>query len=212
MFSKTKKSVFKQVLCLFAFSLLFASLNVGTVKANDVIYIRTDGNIEGTDKIQREGIVYTFTENIVNQKLVVERDNIVIDGAGYILEGDEIISAIWLENRHNVTIMNLQITNFGEGIRVMGNCENNAIIGNTITNNGHISTTGNAIWVTFGATNTTILGNNITGNRVGIYVYMSGGTIISENCIATNGMGIWLSASQNRIIRNDIAECLRFYV
>ena len=182
------------VLTLFFFSFP----KIIEVNAQTTIYIKGDGNVEGTDKIQRDGIAYTFIDNIVNQSIIVERDNIVVDGANYTLEGGH----IWLENRRNVTIKNMQIANSDEGIRIMGNSINNTIIGNTIK--GIKTTTGNAIWVTLGATNTTIARNNLTGNNIGIYVEMSGGTTISENRFETNGIGIWLSGSQNRIIRNDI--------
>ena len=37
---------------------------IAIVKADVVIYIRADGSVEGTDKIQREGTVYTFTGDI----------------------------------------------------------------------------------------------------------------------------------------------------
>lgn len=48
----------------------------------ETIYIKSDGSVEGTDKIQRDGNIYTSTDNIVNQSIIVERDNIVVDGAG----------------------------------------------------------------------------------------------------------------------------------
>jgi len=188
------------ILILLLCSVWVAIGNIGIVKADGTIYIRADGSVEGTDKIQREGNIFTLTGNIVNQSMMVEKDNTIVDGAGYALEGGH----IWLENRLNVTIKNMQIIDSDEGIRLMGNCINNTIIGNNIT--GIESTTGNAIWVTFGASNNTISGNNIVGNRVGIYVYMSGGTIISENNITSNSMGIWLSGSRNRIIRNNIVN------
>jgi parallel beta-helix repeat protein len=191
------------ILMLILCSVFVAVPNILTVRASETVYIRADGTVEGTDKIQRDGNVYTFIGNIVNQSIVVEKDNIVVDGAGYILEGDGMIESIWLENRCNVTIKNLQITHFGNGIWIMGNCENNAIIGNTITDIGH-ETAANGIWVSFGASNNTISGNNITNNYVGIFVYMGGGNIISENYITANGLGVWISGPSNRIIRNDI--------
>ena len=186
------------LLILLLCSVWVTILNIGVVKAQSTIYIRADGSVEGTDKIQRDGDIYTLTDNIVNQSMMVERDNTMIDGAGYTLEGGH----IWLENRINVTIKNMQITNSDEGIRIMGLCKNNTISGNNITD----ISGGNAIFVTFGASNTTISGNNITGNGVGIYVYMSGGTIISENNIEANSMGIWLSGSGNRVIGNNIVN------
>jgi len=202
-----KKSASLLALLLLLVSVVSVSLpQLEVAKAEGTIYIRADGSVEGTDSILQDGNVYTFTGNIVNQSIIVEKDDIMVDGAGYTLEGDGKISAIWLENRRNVTIKNMQITHLGEGIRVMGYCENNAIIGNNITDIGHKTDTGNAIWITFGASNTTISGNNITGNRVGIFVYMSGGTIISENCIASNAQGIWISGTSNHIIRNNITN------
>jgi parallel beta-helix repeat protein len=182
---------------------LLAFPNVGIVRAEGTICIRADGTVEGTDRILRDGDVYTFTGNIVNQSVIVEKDDVVVDGAGYTLEGDGNISAVWLENRQNVTIKNLQITHFGGGIRVMGYCENNAIIGNNITDVGH-ETAANGIWISFGASDTTVSGNNITGNYVGIFVDMSGGTFISENCISSNGLGVWISGFDNHIIGNNI--------
>jgi len=199
-----KKSASMLVLMLFLSVVLVSLPQIGVVKAESTIYIRADGSVEGTDKIQQNGNVYTFTDNIVNQSIIVEKDNIVVDGAGYTLEGDGTIESIWLENRCNVTIKNMQITHFGGGIKIMGNCENNAIIGNNITDIGH-ETAANGIWVSFGASNNTISGNNITNNYVGIFVYMGGGNIISENYITANwGAGVWIAGGSNRIIRNDI--------
>jgi parallel beta-helix repeat protein len=190
------------ILMLILCSVLVAIPNILTVRASETVYIRADGTVDGTDKIQRDGNVYTFTDNLY-EHIVVEKDNIVVDGAGYTLQGDGKISGIWLENRCNVTIKNMQLTHLGEGIRIMGNCKNNTIIGNNITDIGH-ETAGNGIWVSFGASNNTISGNNITNNYVGIFVYMGGGNIISENYITANGLGVWIAGGSNRIIRNDI--------
>jgi parallel beta-helix repeat protein len=185
------------LIVLLVLTLVFVSLpKIKEVNAQETIYINSDGNIEGTDKIQREGNIFTFIENIVNQSILVERDNVVVDGASYTLEGGH----IWLENRLNVTIKNIEIIRSDEGIRIMGNSVNNSIIGNNITDIYGI----NAIWIYLGASNNTISGNIISNNGVGIKVDMSGSTTISENYISSNGMGIWLSGNQNRIIRNEI--------
>ncbi len=204
MLCKIRKTTAAVGLFLILSFVLVSLPEIGIVKASGTIYIRSDGSVEGTDKIQQNGNVYTFTDNIVNQSIVVEKDNIVVDGAGYTLEGDEKIEAIWLENRCNVTIKNMQINHFGEGIKIMGTgSENNTIIGNNIIDNGH-ETYGNGIALTFGASQTTISGNNITGNWVGVFVYLGGGNIISENYITANGLGVWIYGPSNHIIRNDI--------
>jgi hypothetical protein len=73
----------------FAFLITLSSclVNTATVQPQSAgtIYIRADGSVEGTDKIQRDGDVYTFTDNIFGS-IIVERDNVVVDGAGYSLQ------------------------------------------------------------------------------------------------------------------------------
>jgi uncharacterized protein YxeA len=65
---------------------LAIAFNVQPAKASETIYIRATGDVEGTDKIERDGDLYTFTDNI-NDSIVVERNNIIIDGAGFTMEG-----------------------------------------------------------------------------------------------------------------------------
>jgi hypothetical protein len=53
------------------------------------VYIRADGTVEPQIlPIQRVGETYTFTGNIANYTIEVQRDNIVIDGTGYTLQGN----------------------------------------------------------------------------------------------------------------------------
>jgi hypothetical protein len=69
-------------------SFLFCGLIVPPVDSRsfETIYIRADGSIEGTNKIQRDGDVYIFISDI-SGSIVVERDNIVLEGSGFILQG-----------------------------------------------------------------------------------------------------------------------------
>ena len=108
---------------------------INIVRASGTIYIRSDGSVEGTDKIQRDGNIYTFTDNIYDE-IDVEKDNIVVDGAGYAVQGTGSGTGIDLSIRDNVTIKNVEIQEFGEGIRLFYG-SNNRIIGNNIINNDH---------------------------------------------------------------------------
>jgi len=80
---------FKSILVvLMVFSFVLVSLpQIEEVKAQVIIYIRADGDVEGTDKIQRNGDIYTFTGNI-SVGIQVQRSDIVVEGAGYTLHGD----------------------------------------------------------------------------------------------------------------------------
>ena len=68
--------------------MLTFAFNIQTVGATGTIYIRGDGSVyPSTAPILNAGnISYTFTSNI-NDLIIVERDNIVINGAGYTLQG-----------------------------------------------------------------------------------------------------------------------------
>src|SRR3989304_2725105 len=51
--------------------------------------IKSDGSVDpSTAPIHRDGNSYTFTDNIVDYTVAVERDNIVLDGNGYTLRGN----------------------------------------------------------------------------------------------------------------------------
>jgi len=220
------KKITATVALLLILSLMLVSIpEIGIVKAESTIYIRADGSVEGTDKIQRDGNVYTFTDNI-DGSIIVEKDNVVVDGAGYTLQGDGSGRGIDLyDDSTSITIRNVQIVNFQfgvhlsnasyatidsnyivnnfEGIRLNGGF-NNTIVGNTIANNSD-----NGIGVFFNTRCNLISGNNITNNWCGVLFQLyCADNILSENSItANNGMGIWLDGgSNNRIIQNNITD------
>jgi parallel beta-helix repeat protein len=101
----------------------------------DCIYIRADGSVEGTDSIHRDRDVYTFTSDIQGfEAIVVERDSIVVDGAGYAVRGDEEwkYGGFRLDGRTNVTIKNVHIIDSMQSI-YLNNSSNNIIANNTLT-------------------------------------------------------------------------------
>jgi len=121
------------------------------------IRITADGSVVETYLIQRNGDTYTFKGNI-SGGIAVEKDNIVIDGAGYTLQGPGKEShddgGLFLDFRSNVTIKNLHITACQIGIRrQFGNC---VFEGNYITD----CSTGIDIGGVYG--NNTFTGNTIT--------------------------------------------------
>jgi len=181
------------VLLLILCSGLVTFPNIGIVEASGTIYIKADGSVEGTDKIQRNGDVYTFIGNI-NGSVVVEKDSIVIDGAGYILQGNGNGRGVSLGGSIDVTVQNLQIINFERGISAVAN---NTILGN------YIADCGAGIWIIGGSSNT--IKNNTLANNVNpiSIAYSSGGDhVITENSMI-NGTFIivWLS-QQPTVDRN----------
>ena len=79
------------MLIVLLIGILTFTFNIQPAKASGTIYIRADGSVEGTTDISTvDNVTYTFTDNIINQSIVVERDNILVDGAGYTVEGTEV--------------------------------------------------------------------------------------------------------------------------
>ena len=197
------------VLLLLSFAVVSFQI-IGIVKAETTIYIKADGTVEGTDKIQRDGNVYTLTGNIDVYKgsvpfsagIKVQRDNVVIDGGGYSIQAQEYVySGIDLAGRSNVTVKNMQIRGFNHGF-FLDESSGNTISGNDIsgpTNNGY--PTGFWVW---NSSNNNIIGNKITDhNEYGILLHFSNSNIVSGNNITNNNCGIYFEGSSNNMLRNN---------
>jgi parallel beta-helix repeat protein len=172
---------------------LFETLLVNSAYANFMplnipphsIEITADGNVTGTDNIKRIGIDYEFTANI-SGSIVVLCDNITINGNGYSLNGNGGSSGIFLEGRQGITIKNLTISNFQEGIvysyyrNMYSDCKNNALIANNIINNERGV-------ICYFAQNITITGNVISSNsKQGISTFDSVQIQIYGNTLSEN--------------------------
>ena len=189
-----KKKWASIILLLVLGSLAVTLPNVGIVKAQSTIYITADGTVEGTDKIQRDGDFYTFTGNISDERILVEKDNIVIDGAGYTLQGDA--RGIVISERNNVTVKNVKIEmEGGYGIYLV-DTSNCIISDNTVTGDAYNI----YLWRSF---NNTIEGNTVTNAFRGILIYDSYNNSIIENLVTDGVVGIELHDCVNNVFRNN---------
>jgi len=206
---------------------LSLTLRIPQVKATGTIYINADGSIDppiASGYIQRNGDQYTFTSNI-HGSIIVERDNIVVDGAGYTLQGIGNGTGISLDGRSNVTVRNVKIREFYHGIAIyyssniniyrneiedndllthradgiyLVRSSNNMISGNRIENNG------DGIEFDAHSSNNTIIRNKIANNYEGIDLWYSSHNTISENNVTSNNWdGIELFFSSNNIISEN---------
>jgi len=193
------KLLFRHVLLLSLCALLVTAPIFRSVKANGIIYIRADGTVDGTNKIHRDGNVYTFTDDIFDS-IVVEKDDVAVDGAGYGLQGTGIGTGINLMGRTNVTVKNIEISDFFYGIYL------NSSLNNSLSSN---NVRGNFCGIYLSASsNNTIIGSNITKNdSSGVWFRGSSNNDIKENRIIENGQdGIWLSSfsDNNEVLGNII--------
>ena len=189
-----KKKASQLVLLSLSISLLTYAFNIQSAGASGVIYIRANGSIDPpTAPIHRNVDVYTFTDDITGS-IIVEKDNIVVDGACHTLQGTGSETGIDLSARTNVTIQNVEIKTFDIAIYLFSS-NHVTILGTTISDSS------DGIWMSDSSSNN-ISGNNIAANVFdGIYILVSSDNSISGNNIITNIFdGIYLYSSSNNII------------
>lgn len=185
-------------------------------------YIKSDGSVEPlTLPIKREGNIYTFTNKIFNYTIEVQCDNIVIDGAGFVLQGlgSSYYTGVTLSNRRNVTIKDINIDQFGwcislkqsSNITIMENKMSgtngivlNSSYNNQIIRNGMI---GCGYGVSGLSSFNNIVGNNFTGSGYSIRIGGDYNTI-SENLFKDETsimLGEEIGSKNNTISKNTIA-------
>jgi parallel beta-helix repeat protein len=162
--------------------MLTLAFNIQPAKSDwtwtETIYIRADGSVEPdiAPISSFDNITYTLTDSIVGNvpsdsgAIVIERDNIVLNGAGYTLQGTGGGTGIDLTGRINVTVQNMKIETFSLGIYLYPGqpsppavCLNNSISGNNITNTQY------GIYL-FHAKNTVLRNNKMVNNTYNLYV------------------------------------------
>jgi parallel beta-helix repeat protein len=196
------------MLMLLLMAMFSSSSNIKPVISvwNGTVYIRADGKIDPPNApiITFDNITYTLTDNIISTThgIIVERDNIVIDGAAYTVRGTGYGVGIDLSGRSNVTIKNVNIDGFAynAGIK-LASSSNNTISENNITNNYY----GIILKSSF---NNTIHRNYLRDNKFfGVELEFSLNNTVSKNTITSSSWGFFLSnSSNNRICENIITN------
>jgi len=188
-----KQAVITAFCSLFLFSLLSGVQFVRLAEANflpiqtpqPAFIIRSDGSVyPPTAPIQRNGDVYSLTDNIIGYTIAVERENIVLDGGGYTLQGNGNSTGVFIKNLNNMTVRNMEISNFYYGIRLLSDV--------------YMEISGNH----------TVSGNTITNSKHGIYILHSSNNVLRNNQMNnnTNSLTITYSSLSSDIVAfvNDI--------
>lgn len=204
--------------------------NVYSSVALSRIYVDDNGTVYPTHApIVRIGDVYSFTGDVINYTLEIQKDNIIIDGVGRsckgYVEGSTIFGdqGIYLNGRINVTIKNINIEQFWKGI-VVQNSSSIIINGNNMSNLGstaidvesssyativgnNISTLGEAIKIdnTYDydqSLNNTVSENTITNSRSGIQIHSGLLNSITKNTFVNVDNPIWVASNLTIISKN----------
>lgn len=173
---------------IFFMSTLSMAFEIRTTNASGTIYIRSNGDVDPpTAPIQQNGDIYTFTDSI-NDSIVVQKGNIIIDGANYLLKGDGTGSGFSLNSVNDVTIKNVNIRDFDFGVYFQS-ASNNKVQGNNITDNNY--------GIGFFSSNyNTISNNNVTNNNYAFWLTSSSYNTLTMNAINSNTYSIYVSGTQ----------------
>jgi parallel beta-helix repeat protein len=218
---------FLLILALFGLGALFMSyFCVLSVYGSGIICIAEDGSISPpTAPLTRDGDVYTFTGDVFFSKLLIEKDNVAVDGEGHTIEALNTGIGVLLSAVTNITLFNLTIKNFEYGVFLgdssninisLNNIENNRSYGvmisdsagNTISGNNIMANGLCGVYVSSSSENNAIYGNLVTQNDVGIHLYWSGANnSICQNTVSDSFYGIWSECSSNNpIMENNISN------
>lgn len=233
----------KQFLMTAFSSLLLSSLLTGVYLINLVhgnifpdpgpdlprIYIRNDGNVEPTTApIERTSNLYKLMDNIILYTIEIQRDNIVIDGAGHTIQGNESRikgyddgnNGVIIAGRNNVTITRLNFEQCDTGVRI-SNSSHVTVVDNSFFNgikrgvvvqdstlvlievNNFTDIWGDYPSINCKGSTNTVRNNIITSSTRGIKIEGSS-NIISDNKIESLLPIILNKADSNTIARNNI--------
>ncbi len=196
-----KRAVSGTMLILLLVTILSIACNIQTGEASGTIYVRADGSVDPPTApiYSSDNVTYILAGDIYDS-IVVERDSIVVDGAGYAVEGPALESGISLSWRNNITIKNAEIKAFDNGIYFF-RASNISIFGNNITNNKK------GIYFSEGSGGCqSISGNTIIANDNGIHLEHCGAIISKNNIIANDNNGIYSDSGWSTITRNNITN------
>ena len=176
------------------------------------IYIRNDGNIDpATAPIEKTGNLYKLTDNILLHTVEIQRDNVILDGAWYTIQGnasrikgyDDGNNGIIVVGGKNVNITRLNFEQGDTGVRISESSHVNLI------NNSFFNGTARGVIVQ-DSTFVLIEANNFTairGDEPSISCSGSENTI-RNNIITDSIRGIELSGSSNELSKNRIESIL----
>ncbi|WP_048055585.1 NosD domain-containing protein [Methanotorris igneus] len=150
-------------------------------------------------------VLNTSCENLNTTAITIDADNVVLDGNGEVLDGycaDTYPTGIIVNGHKNITIKNLTVKEFWDGISLYSS-SNNTITNVNASNNNHYGIRLDS------SSNNTITNVNVSNNNdCGIFLDSSSNNTISNvNASNNNGSGIYLwDSSNNNTITDVIAN------
>ncbi len=177
------------VIALIMISLVIVSIQPIKAQHQGNISIKSDGSISpSTAPIQQTSNTYTL-ENGIQGDVIIEANNIILDGKGH-----NLIGQIFLVQIANVTVKNFVITETGKQLLgptvgiLLNDTSNSLIINNTITGIASVQAWNWAPYAgirVFRGNSNTISQNNLNFNLEGMLFTYTTNNLVKENNITT---------------------------
>ncbi len=166
------------------------------------LYINDSSGGDCNDKIGTwDNATKTCTlDRNLNQTVQIDSNNIYLEGGGHNITGPGTGLGIYLPGVSGITIKNLNVYYFSDGIH-LENSSNNSFIDNNFSFNHR------GLYIVDGSNNT-IINNNASANEdAGFFLSHSNNSILDNNNASNNGYnggtgGIALAGSNNILINN----------
>ncbi|WP_459202226.1 NosD domain-containing protein [Methanococcus sp. CF] len=213
-------------------------LNFKTVLLSLIVFLAVissisaeDTAINSTPYIITTNGTYVLTCGIncsSGSAITINCDNVTLDGHGYSIIGSHIYNSngIYANGVSNITIKNVNVTNFYRGIHLMnvtgckiennsanlnmyqGICldssSNNDVINNTVDSNSE-----RGIYL-LSSSNTSVTGNAVNLNEYGITLYHSRNNSVTGNAVNSNhGTGMMIADSSSNFIMGNAVNSNR---
>jgi uncharacterized repeat protein (TIGR01451 family) len=190
-----RKTVSGMLLVVLIIGFFVPGFIVHPVRASETIYIRSDGSVDppAASISSIDNVTYTITADI-NDSIRIERDDIVVDGNGHVLQSSAYTEAgIDLSWRNNVTVKNVfYVKGFRYGIFL--NYSTNSVLTNNTMKENYMG-----IYLGRSSQNT-ITNNTVRGNyqcrswgQGAVYLFESTENLIKDNVVVQNEYFSWSS-------------------
>lgn len=133
-------------------------------------------------------------ESTNNPCITIAANDVVLDGAGYTVDGTGSGVGISTSHNSNVTVADVMLSEWETGVN-FESVTDAAAQNVTATNNT------NGISLRFSA-NAAVTNSSASGNVAGIYVYGSDSTLVSNNEVRDNKDGIYVGSDSNTLTDN----------
>ena len=156
-------------------------------------HVPSDTGIGTWDSVNR---IYTLTTD-VNEGIVIDEDNLTLDGDGHTITGSGTGYGVYLDQRISVTVKNCVVSGFWYGIYLYSS-SSNTLTANTANNNY------DGIFLYDNSNYNTLTDNTANNNVHGISLDSSSSNTLTSNIMSDNEHNFMLYGSQDSEYDNDI--------